>query len=40
MDGSIINEKIGSSYMIQGESKAIKKFLEICTYSIVYMGEL
>lgn len=26
--------------MIQGESNAIKKFLEMRTYSTVYMGEL
>lgn len=26
--------------MIQGESKAIKKFLEVYTYSTVYMEEL
>ena len=28
-DGSGINEKIGSSYVIQGEPKAIKKFLGV-----------
>ena len=39
-DGSRINEKIGSSCVIQGESKAIKKFLGTRTCSTVYMGEL
>ena len=39
-DGSGMNEKIGSSCVIQGESKAIKKFLGTRTCSTVYMGEL
>ena len=39
-DGSGINEKIGSSCVIQGKAKAIKKFLGANTCSTVYMGEL
>ena len=39
-DESGINKKIGSSCMIQGEFKAIKKFFGMCTCSTVYMGEL
>lgn len=37
---SRINKKIGSLYVIQRQSKTIKKFLEVCTCSIVYMREL
>ena len=39
-DGSGINEKIGSSCVIHGKTKAIKKFLGANTCSTVYMGEL
>ena len=40
VDESRINEKISSSYIIQRESKVIKKFLEIYTCSTVYMEKL
>lgn len=40
IDRSGINEKIDFFSMIQGESKAIKKFLETYTYNKVYMGKL
>ena len=39
-DGSGINEKIGSFCVIEGESKAIKKFLGAITCSTVYIREL
>ena len=39
-DGSGINEKIGSSCVIQGKTNVIKKFLGANTCSTVYMGEL
>lgn len=39
-DGSGINKKISFSFIVQGKSKAIKKFLGAHTYNIVYMKEL
>ena len=39
-DGSGINKKIGSTCIILGQRKAIKKFLGIDKTSIVYMGEM
>lgn len=40
IDGRGINEKIGSSYVIQWKTKAIKKFLGANIFSIVYIWEL
>lgn len=39
-NGSGINKKIGSAYIILGQRKFIKKFLKIEKISTVYMGEL
>ena len=39
-DESEMNEKIGSSCVILGKSKAIKKFLGARTCSTIYMGKL
>ena len=39
-DGSGINEKISSSYVIQGKTNVIKNFLGANTCSTVYMEEL
>lgn len=40
IDGSKINKKIGSYYVIQEKTKAIKKLLEVNICSTVYIGEL
>lgn len=40
MDSSSINNKIDLFYVIPENSSVIKRFLEVCTHCIIYIGEL